>query len=249
MIGSSCTPRRSGKCSSGILQVPKPPGGATRSHAIADLGPVLPVGYVPRRTPSRKWEVRRLAPLRGAGRDGVLPTSVRAYVSARTPPAELARGRRSRGCASLRLVAWAPARSPNCTFLTGGVCRRTRSWMFFPVGPGIAARQRSEPHDLYFPYGARSAWSGRIAIGCKRGFLIGIPCRKSFCDNLVFLSREIAFQRQSDNLIGIPRRKSFCDNSAFLSRENVLQRPSHHLVETPSRSPFSHGTRNRVAIP
>ncbi len=121
--------------------------------------------------------------------------------------------------------------------------------MDVPVGLGIAARQRSEPHDLYFPYGARSAVSGRIAIGCKRGFLIGIPCRKSFCDNLVFLSREIAFQRQSDNLIGIPRRKSFCDNSAFLSRENVLQRPSHHLVGTPSRSPFSHGTRNRVAIP
>ena len=153
------------------------------------------------------------------------------------------------GCASLRLVAWAPARSPNCTFLTGGVCRRTRSWMFFPVGLGIAARQRSEPHDLYFPYGARSAVSGRIAIGCKRGFLIGIPCRKSFCDNLAFLSREIAFQRQSDNLIGIPRRKSFCDNLAFLSRENVLQRTSHHPIGTPSRSPFSHGTRNRVAIP
>ena len=50
--------------------------------------------------------------------------------------------------------------------------------------------------------------------------------------------KEIAFQRQSDNLIGIPRRKSFCDNLAFLSRENVLQRPSHHPIGTPSRSPF-----------
>ena len=141
------------------------------------------------------------------------------------------------------------------SFMAGGVCRRIRSWMFLPVGPGIAARQRSEPHDCSLPVWLStsrwraSAWSRGIAIGCKRGFLIGIPRRKSFCDNLAFLSMQIAFQRQSDNLIEIPRRKSFCDNLAFLSRENVLQRPSHHLIETPSRSPFSHGTRNRVAIP
>ena len=32
----------------------------------ADLWLVLPVAYVPRRAPSRHWEVRCLAPLRGA---------------------------------------------------------------------------------------------------------------------------------------------------------------------------------------
>ena len=46
MIGSSCTPRRERKCSSGMVpvSVPKPPGGATRRHGNADLWSAPPAG-------------------------------------------------------------------------------------------------------------------------------------------------------------------------------------------------------------
>ncbi len=78
-------------------------------------------------------------------------------------------GRRSRACASLRLVARAPRRAPsrNCTFMRGGVCGRTRSWAFLPVGasalPPLRPRAASSLGRRVWVEGINSFWGGAVS--------------------------------------------------------------------------------------
>ena len=138
--------------------------------------PVLPVGASHRHRPAQRGERASRQPRRSAGtawnadlrsaRAGLRPAhgaSVSGGVvplSARAPAAEPAGGRRSRACRSLRRVAWARRRepSPNCTFVTGGVCGPTRSWTF-RCPPGSDAGQRPPPGEL-----AGAPWRKRVGI-------------------------------------------------------------------------------------
>ncbi len=115
----------------------------------------------PRRSAGTAWNAdlrsarAGLRPAHGASvSGGVVP------LSARAPAAEPAGGRRSRACRSLRRVAWARRRepSPNCTFVTGGVCGPTRSWTF-RCPPGSDAGQRPPPGEL-----AGAPWRKRVGI-------------------------------------------------------------------------------------
>ena len=48
--------------------------------------------------------------------------------------------------------------------MTGGVCRRARSWGFLPVGPGIAGQGQRNPRYAVLPYGAGAGAPTRRAV-------------------------------------------------------------------------------------
>ncbi len=66
-------------------------------------------------------------------------------------------------------VAWAPRRAPsrNCTFMRGGVCGRTRSWAFLPVGasalPPLRPRAASSLGRRVWVEGINSFWGGAVS--------------------------------------------------------------------------------------
>ena len=52
--------------------------------------------------------------------------------------------------------------------MTGGVCRRARSWGFLPVGPGIAGQGQRNPRYAVLPYGAGAGAPTRRAVPAQQ---------------------------------------------------------------------------------